>query len=147
MKTLISQKHQCLTYCYFLLLVLRLIKVANATVQLPCRKGPGTHWAPSATLVSAAATCFKRRYSKLDVPQRLRPRFLRRTFLQIIPWFFRPIECRRQPINESCACLSPTEARESTTTCPARGTRALPKTDNPIQAFEFPTARTVKVAD
>ena len=37
-------------------------------MQLPCRKGPGTHWAPSAALLSAAATCFKRRYSKLDVP-------------------------------------------------------------------------------
>ena len=38
--------------------VLRLIdKSSYAIVQLPCRKGPGTHWAPSATLLFAAATC------------------------------------------------------------------------------------------
>jgi hypothetical protein len=28
-----------------------------ARVQLPRRKGPGTHWAPSAALLSATATC------------------------------------------------------------------------------------------
>jgi len=38
---------------------LALDQSSYAIVQLPCRKGPGTHWAPSArTLLSAArATC------------------------------------------------------------------------------------------
>jgi hypothetical protein len=36
---------------------LALVQSRYAIVQLPCRKGPGTHWAPSAALLSAAATC------------------------------------------------------------------------------------------
>ena len=61
---------------------------------------------------------------------------MRRTFLRMIPWFSGRFECRCQP-NESCTCLSLAEARESTTTFSARGTRALPKINNSIQAIEF----------
>ena len=50
-------------------------------MQLPCRKGPGTHWAPSAALLSAAATCFKLRYSKLDVSPTTTSQILASNFL------------------------------------------------------------------
>jgi hypothetical protein len=116
-----------LLYCYvFLLLVLRLIKVATLLCSSHAgrvRVHVGPHRPPFSLLLPLARyrrprlvsarflpltlfmlsdkhtcrhICGKLNpsahcASKLDVPQRLRLSFLRRTFLRIIPWFFRPI--------------------------------------------------------